>query len=93
MAFLKNLVLLLVLIVAATECAEAKTITCNFDFDLKSISFGNVLNKKSINKEFESNGIKFKYHVDNTSDFSDVNDYMTMENAQGHKMTYALSCY
>ena len=93
MTFLRNIIVLFVLIAAASECASASTISCNFKFDLKSISFGNVLDKKTIDKEFEIDGVKFKYHIEDTSNFNELNDYVTMENKKGHKMTYALSCY
>lgn len=93
MNFAKSLFLILVLIMLATECVHANTITCNFDFGLKSITVNNVFNKKTLEKETYNNGIKIKYHIENTKNFDEINDYITMENSKGHKITYALSCF
>lgn len=93
MDFFKKMAILIVMIMFTYECSEAKSvIVCNFDFGLKEISLGNVLNKKTITKEFINNGIKIKYHINNTNKFSELDDYVTMENEQGQKMTYSLKC-
>lgn len=84
---------LIALLFAASNCAYSNTITCDFDFGLQSVSFGNVLEKKTLTKEMRVNGLKIKYHVNNTGKFNDADDYVVMENDKGHKMTYALKCY
>lgn len=37
-------------------------------------------------------GNKYKINVQNTQNFSDVNDYLSITNPKGHEMTYPLNC-
>lgn len=38
------------------------------------------------------NGSKHLIHIENKRDFNDTNDYMSVVNQKGHKMTYPLTC-
>jgi len=39
------------------------------------------------------NGNKHRINVQNTNEFSDVNDYLSITSPKGHEMTYPLSCH
>lgn len=38
-------------------------------------------------------GNKHRINVQNTNEFSDVNDYLSITSPKGHEMTYPLSCH
>lgn len=38
------------------------------------------------------NGQKHRINVQNTNEFSDVNDYLSITSPKGHEMTYPLTC-
>jgi hypothetical protein len=39
------------------------------------------------------NGHKHRINVQNTQEFSDVNDYLSITSPKGHEMTYPLTCH
>ena len=39
------------------------------------------------------NGNKHRINVQNTNEFSDVNDYLSITSPKGHEMTYPLTCH
>jgi len=39
------------------------------------------------------NGNKHRINVQNTHEFSDVNDYLSITSPKGHEMTYPLTCH
>jgi hypothetical protein len=38
-------------------------------------------------------GNKHRINIQNTNEFSDVNDYLSITSPKGHEMTYPLSCH
>ena len=38
-------------------------------------------------------GVKHRINVQNTNEFSDVNDYLSITSPKGHEMTYPLTCH
>ena len=38
-------------------------------------------------------GNKYRINVQNTKEFSDVNDYLSITSPKGHEMTYPLNCH
>lgn len=67
-------------------------IACEYNFGLKEFATHNVNKAKTIHKEFDNEGIHYVVHIDNTKKFNEVDDYISMENDRGHRMTYALTC-
>jgi hypothetical protein len=67
-------------------------ITCTYANGMQSFSTSNVLNKETLEREFNLDGLKYKYHIENTKSFTNVDDYITIENSKGHKITYPLEC-
>jgi riboflavin synthase len=47
---------------------------------------------KGFDKVLFKDGLKHRIHIDNTQEFSDINDYMVITSPKGHEMTYPLSC-
>jgi hypothetical protein len=47
---------------------------------------------KGFTKTLYINGHKHRINVENTSEFSDVNDYLSITSPKGHEMTYPLTC-
>lgn len=47
---------------------------------------------KGFTKILSFEGRKHTIHIDDSSKFSDVDDYMVVKNKRGHEMTYPLSC-
>jgi hypothetical protein len=39
------------------------------------------------------NGNKHRINIQNTHEFSDVNDYLSITSPKGHEMTYPLNCH
>lgn len=39
------------------------------------------------------NGYKHRISIENTNEFSDVNDYLSITSPKGHEMTYPLNCH
>jgi hypothetical protein len=38
-------------------------------------------------------GNKHRINIQNTNEFSDVNDYLSITSPKGHEMTYPLTCH
>ncbi len=47
---------------------------------------------KGFDKVLFKDGLKHRIHVDNATEFSEINDYMVITSPKGHEMTYPLSC-
>ena len=47
---------------------------------------------KGFDKLLYKDGLKHRIHIDNTTSFNDVDDYMVITSPKGHEMTYPLSC-
>jgi hypothetical protein len=47
---------------------------------------------KSVDKMLIQGNIQFKFHIENSEKFSDVDDYVTMTSPTGHSVTYPISC-
>lgn len=45
-----------------------------------------------IKKVLYENGNKITIHIEDIKNFSDANDYMTVADQKGHKITYPLTC-
>lgn len=69
--------------------ASTKKIECLYDFDTKVIELDN-LTKFPI--EFNENNLKYKININNINKFDKLDDYMTIQNNKGHKITYSLDC-
>jgi len=93
---LKNwfrLYLVILLVLGFIKYSQAgELIHCNYRHDLNSFATGNVLKQKTIHKEFRKDGLKYVVHIENTSKFDKVEDYISMENDKSHKITYSLEC-
>ena len=37
-------------------------------------------------------GLNYKLHIENIDSLSDVDDYLTIKNQNGHEMTYPITC-
>ena len=44
-------------------------------------------------KSLYIDGNKYRINVQNTNEFSDVNDYLSITSPKGHEMTYPLTCH
>ena len=66
--------------------------------DSRSIASTNFqsVRTKNINNGFNKivffEGQKHTIHINNVSDFSDVDDYITIRSQKGHEIIYPLSC-
>lgn len=47
---------------------------------------------KGITKTLRFEGQKYRVHIDQVGKFSQVEDYLSISNRQGHEITYPLSC-
>lgn len=88
---MKILLLVTAMIVSSTIFADTH-INCEYNFGMASFATGNIQKLKQIHKEFETNGLKYEVHIENVKEFTEVEDYITIENEKGHKITYALEC-
>ena len=62
---------------------------------IASTNFQSVRTKKmnnGFNKIVFFEGQKHTIHINNTSDFSEVDDYITIRSQKGHEIIYPLSC-
>jgi len=91
MQFLKSLLIICVLLTFALECTEAAEIKCIYDFGTKEIT---INTKKTSNFRHIEHlaGIKHTVVVKDFNNFSELDDYLVMENNLGHRITYALNC-
>lgn len=79
----------------------------SFTIDKNSVAFHNNNQGRSISSIIEArskvtylgfkkvlyiNGNKHTIHIENKRSFNDADDYMTIINQKGHKMTYPLTC-
>lgn len=48
---------------------------------------------KGFTKTLYIDGMKHKVHVDDVSNFSEVQDYLSITSPKGHEMTYPLTCH
>jgi hypothetical protein len=63
---------------------------------ISSINGGSVRTHKKhqgFTKTLYLNGHKHRISVQNTNEFSDVNDYLSITSPKGHEMTYPLNCH
>lgn len=90
----KNFTLLLFLVMACTNISHAQSTTykCTYNFGNKTEYIGTTTLKTKIVAKKEVDGLKYTFVLSDTNNFSDLNDYVTIENDKGHKITYALSC-
>lgn len=70
----------------------SETIYCNYNYNLNFYIMQAPLKKKTIHKEFKNRGLAYKVYINNIKRFTKVDDYITIENKKGHKITYALAC-
>lgn len=47
---------------------------------------------KGLKKYFSWNSQRYYIHIENKSDFSEVDDFVVIKNGEGHEITYPLSC-
>lgn len=45
-----------------------------------------------IHQRFQHDGNTLVFHVENREKLSEVNDYLTVSNLEGHKITFPLTC-
>lgn len=67
-------------------------VNCTYNFGNSGISMGFVPHQKKIHREFKKDGHKYVVHVEDINKFAEVEDYISIENNKGHKITYALEC-
>ncbi len=48
---------------------------------------------KGFTKTLYIDGMKHKVHVEDASNFSEVQDYLSITSPKGHEMTYPLTCH
>ena len=48
---------------------------------------------RGFTKTLYIDGNKHRINIQNTTEFSDVNDYLSITSPKGHEMTYPLSCH
>jgi hypothetical protein len=47
---------------------------------------------KAMDKMLLQGNVQYKFHIENTDSFSDVDDYVTLTSTTGHSVTYPISC-
>lgn len=79
-------------IIGVCNVQASEIINCNYSYGMKSFTTSNVVKAEQIEREFEIDGLKYKVHIENTKAFTEVDDYIVIENSEGHRITYALEC-
>lgn len=83
---------LLLLLLLSTTAFGSELINCEYAHGMKSFTTSNVTKMETIKREFMMGDLKYQVHIENTESFAEVDDYITIENSEGHKITYALEC-
>ena len=91
MGFFKSICLLILLLFFAMECSQAAEIKCIYDFGTKEITINTKKTSNFRHIEYLA-GIKHTVVVKDFNNFSELDDYLVMENNLGHRITYALNC-
>lgn len=60
--------------------------------ELASVNSRNKTDLSGLNKIVNFENEKHTIHIENTKNFSDVDDYIVIRNQIGHEITYPLSC-
>jgi len=92
MNFLKNLIILLLLIFAASECG-ATEIICNYNFGNKTIVENVPKGTTTVYKKYTKDGLFYEYKIANINKFNEIDDYISIANSKGHRITYSLECF
>lgn len=64
----------------------------NKNREIASLVSRNKLAQNGITKIVDFENQKHIIHIEDTSNFSDVNDYIIIRNHVGHEVTYPISC-
>lgn len=82
--------LILFICIISVSNVFSSEIECHYNF--KNNSFIIESNGKwPIERKYTENNLDYKIYIKNSS-FNEVNDYMTIKNEKGHKITYSLEC-
>ncbi len=67
----------------------------NVERKIASITADNVRSSdiyKSINKHLTHQGLAYSIHIADSANFSEVDDYISIKNKDGHQITYPITC-
>ena len=65
-------------------------IICTYNFG-QEITLDNITSTE-YSRAFQEKDLTYKVYVKNINKFDEVEDYMTIINKKGHKITYSLNC-
>lgn len=89
---MKNIIVLVIFFLLMLNITEAGVIKCYYQYGLESIEI-NTDQTKNIEIKFEKKGIKHKYFIKDANNFNELEDYLSQENDEGHKITYHMACF
>ena len=94
MRIVRDFICLMALLMACSHISRAQTATykCTYNHGLETEFIGTTTLKTKIVAKKEFNNLKYTFVLSNTNNFSELDDYVVIENDRGHKITYPLSC-
>lgn len=80
------------MIFIASQCSAAEII-CIYNFGNRTLTENVPKDTLTIHKKYIKDGIFYEYKIADINKFSEIDDYITMANSKGHRITYPLKCF
>lgn len=71
---------------------QSKIINCDYNFKNSSLMFSVGTLKKSVTLTRKYENLTYKIFISDINNPSEANDFITIKNKKGHKITYSLRC-
>lgn len=92
MTFLKYTIIMFFMMFLALNC-KASDIFCSYNFENDHIIVKTKEKVKTITKKYTKNNLFYEYRIKDINNFNELDDYISISNTKGHKITYYLKCY
>jgi len=91
MNIIKKLVVVIFMLILAYECVAADII-CEYSYGNKQLEI-DTYNDTIVHKKYTKNGLFYEYKIKDINNFNELDDYISISNSKGHRITYSLKCF
>ena len=83
---------MLSLLIDSCRADSIHRIVCKYAHGMKSISVATAGTTNTLHKILRLKGKNYEIHIDSVGSYSEITDYIVIEDGSGYKITYALEC-
>jgi len=91
MSIIKKFIILIFMVMMAYECIAAE-IVCEYNFGNDKIVETVQNNVTIVHKKYAKNNLFYEYKIKDINNFNEIDDYISISNLKGHRITYSLKC-